>query len=181
MTITEDPIPVRISAALIVIPNHLLPEEYHLDRLHECTLGQRMLHGTPSIRPPLRPWDRDRSWKHPMMSKIKWWHLGLMPNLEKEWSHFHDKDWERTSLISSIFHSSYAYQYLGQENLCGFLEFFRIVIYLKGCGSGQFRIKWTENLEYYVVPWQGKSVTWLGSCASDRIWLGVLYWVWQVM
>ena len=31
MTITEDPIPVCIPAALVVIPNHLLPEEYHLD------------------------------------------------------------------------------------------------------------------------------------------------------
>ena len=92
MTITEDPIPVRISAALIAIPNHLLPEEYHLDQLHECSLGQRMLHGTPCIQPPLRPWDRDRVWKHPMMNKVEQWHLGLMPNLEKEWSQFHDKD-----------------------------------------------------------------------------------------
>jgi len=31
LTITEDPIPVHISAPLIVIPNHLLSESYHID------------------------------------------------------------------------------------------------------------------------------------------------------
>src|ERR1700689_4968521 len=48
-TITEDPIPVCISAPLIVIPSHLLPESYHIDRLREGTLGQRVIHGFSCI------------------------------------------------------------------------------------------------------------------------------------
>ena len=91
-TITEDPIPVRISAPVIAIPNHLLPESYHIDRLREGTLGQRVIHGVSRIQPPLRPWEMDRNWTHPLGIHIGQWHAGLLPSLEREWSEFHNKD-----------------------------------------------------------------------------------------
>ena len=91
-TITEDPIPVHISAPLIAIPSHLLPESYHIDRLREGTLGQRVIHGFSCIQPPLRPWEMDRNWTHPLGIRIGQWHAGLLPDLEREWSEFHNKD-----------------------------------------------------------------------------------------
>src|SRR6202044_983462 len=42
-TITQCPIPVRILATLIVIPNHLLLEKHYFSQIHECTWGQRLV------------------------------------------------------------------------------------------------------------------------------------------
>ena len=69
-TITWRPIPVRILDTLITIPNHLLPKEYHFSRIHECTLGQRLVHGIPHLQPPLQPWENTWNWKHPEAAKI---------------------------------------------------------------------------------------------------------------
>ena len=52
-TITQHPIPVRISATLIAILNHLLPEWYYFNQIHECMLGQRLVAGSPRLQPPL--------------------------------------------------------------------------------------------------------------------------------
>ena len=90
--ITEDPIPVRISAPLIAIPNLLLPESYHIDRLREGTLGQRVIHGVSRIQPPLRPWEMDHNWTHPLGIRIGQWHAGLFPSLEREWSEFRSEN-----------------------------------------------------------------------------------------
>ena len=92
LTITRDPIPVCISAALIAIPNHLLPEKHHLNRLHECTLGQRLVPGLPHLQPPLRPWENDWAWKHPEMTKIDQWRRGVKTTLEGDWSRHHNRD-----------------------------------------------------------------------------------------
>src|SRR6202020_1662175 len=48
-TIMQHPIPVRIPAALITIPNHLLPEWYYVDQIHKCMLGQRLEAGSPHL------------------------------------------------------------------------------------------------------------------------------------
>ena len=52
-TIRRHPILVRIPTALITIPNHLLPEQYHFDQIHKCTLGQRLVAGSLCLQPPL--------------------------------------------------------------------------------------------------------------------------------
>ena len=52
-TITRHPIPVRIPASLIAIPNRLLPEQHYFNQIHECTLGQRLVAGSPGLLPPL--------------------------------------------------------------------------------------------------------------------------------
>src|ERR1700683_1794054 len=91
-TITWDPIPVRIPAVLITIPNHLLPERHHLNQLHESTLGQRMVPGLPHLQPPLQPWKNDWAWKHPEIAKIDQWCRGLKSTLEGDWSHYHNRD-----------------------------------------------------------------------------------------
>jgi len=91
-TITRHPIPVRIPAALIAIPNHLLPERYYFSQIHECTLGQRLVAGSPRLEPPLQPWESNWAWKHPELMKIDRWRMGLRPTLEEDWSHHHEKD-----------------------------------------------------------------------------------------
>ena len=91
-TITQHPIPVRIRAALIAIPNCLLPEWHYFNQIHECTLGQRLVAGSPGLLPPLRPWESNWAWKHPEAMKIDQWHVGLKPTLEEDWSHHHEKD-----------------------------------------------------------------------------------------
>jgi hypothetical protein len=40
----------------------------------------------------LRPWEMDRNWTHPLGIRIGQWHAGLLPDLEREWSEFHNKD-----------------------------------------------------------------------------------------
>jgi hypothetical protein len=91
-TITQHPIPVRIPAVLIAIPNHLLPEQYYFDQIHECTLGQGLVAGSPHLQPPLQPWESNWVWKHPEAIKIDQWRMGLRPTLEEDWSYHHEKD-----------------------------------------------------------------------------------------
>jgi hypothetical protein len=91
-TITQHPIPVRIPAMLIAIPNDLLPERYHLNQIHECTLRQRLVAGSLHLQPSLWPWENNWTWKHPEVMKIDQWHIGLRPTLEGDWPHHHEKD-----------------------------------------------------------------------------------------
>ena len=72
-TIIQHPIPVRIPTALVTILNHLLPEWYHFDQIHEYMLGQRLVAGSPCLQPPLRPWESNWAWKHPEGMKIDQW------------------------------------------------------------------------------------------------------------
>ena len=91
-TITQHPVPVHIPAALIAIPNRLLPEKHYFSQIHECTLGQRLVEDNSHLQPPLRPWEDRWTWKHPEAMKIDQWRMGLRPTLEEDWSHHHEKD-----------------------------------------------------------------------------------------
>jgi hypothetical protein len=91
-TITQQPIPISISAALIAIPNHLLFKKHHFSQIHECTLGQRLAEENSHLQLPLQPWEDMWTWKHPETMKIDQWHVGLRPTLEEDWSCHHEKN-----------------------------------------------------------------------------------------
>ena len=69
-TITQHPIPVCTPPVLIAIPNHLLAEQYYINQIHRCTLGQRLVNGVTHLQPPLQPWENTWNWKHPEATKI---------------------------------------------------------------------------------------------------------------
>jgi hypothetical protein len=90
--ITKSPHIVKCTVAYVAIPNCFIVLQGKLAPMHQQSLGQRVVEELSEIRPPLRPWEADPTWRHPEHLKIEQWRLGLRPQLEKEWSDFNSRD-----------------------------------------------------------------------------------------
>ena len=54
----------------VAVPDYLIATEEMLEETNCCSLEQRFVPGEYGIRPPLRPWEKRKSWKHPAESKV---------------------------------------------------------------------------------------------------------------
>ncbi|KIM71167.1 hypothetical protein PILCRDRAFT_17317 [Piloderma croceum F 1598] len=64
----------------------LSPSEEMMEEINFCSLGQRIVPGEYSIRPPLRPWEKRKGWKHPAEREIVKFMNGEGDGFIEEWN-----------------------------------------------------------------------------------------------
>ena len=69
----------------IAIPDYLVMNQHDFMRVETASIGQRVkdnrLGGPFAIQPPLRAWQEDNGWKHPMHKEIESWRHSRRRNL----------------------------------------------------------------------------------------------------
>ena len=57
-----------------------------MEEINFCSLGQRIVPGEYGIRPPLRPWEKRKGWKHPAEREIAKFMNGEGDGFIEEWN-----------------------------------------------------------------------------------------------
>jgi len=80
------PHPIPISKMYVAVPDYLIAEREMLDEMNFCSLGQRYVKGKCGMRPPLRPWEKRKGWKHPAEREIVKFMNGEGDGFIEEWN-----------------------------------------------------------------------------------------------
>jgi hypothetical protein len=68
------------------VKDYLVAEEEMMEEMNFCTLEQWFVEGEYVMRPPLHPWERRKSWKHPAKKRIQEYLRGEWNVFVEEWS-----------------------------------------------------------------------------------------------
>jgi hypothetical protein len=80
------PLPIPMSKMYVAVPDYLIAAEEMLEETNCCSLEQRFVPGEYGIRPPLRPWEKRKSWKHPAEREISKFMNGEDDGFIEEWN-----------------------------------------------------------------------------------------------
>ncbi|KIM73087.1 hypothetical protein PILCRDRAFT_15533 [Piloderma croceum F 1598] len=80
------PLPIPMSKMYVAVPDYLIAAEEMMEEINFCSLGQRIIPGEYSIRPPLRPWEKRKGWKHPAEREIVKFMNGEGDGFIEEWN-----------------------------------------------------------------------------------------------
>ena len=75
-----------MSKMYIAVPDYLIAAEEMLEEINFCSLEQRIVQGEYGIRPPLHPWEKKKSWKHPAEREIGKFMNGEDDGFIEEWN-----------------------------------------------------------------------------------------------
>ena len=70
----------------VMVPDYLIAAEEMMEEINFCSLGQRIVPGEYGIRPPLRPWEKRKGWKHPAEREIAKFMNGEGDGFIEEWN-----------------------------------------------------------------------------------------------
>ncbi|KIM79394.1 hypothetical protein PILCRDRAFT_10514 [Piloderma croceum F 1598] len=80
------PLPIPMLKMYVAVPDYLIAAEEMMEEINFCSLGQRIVPGEYSIRPPLRPWEKRKGWKHPAEREIVKFMNGEGDGFIEEWN-----------------------------------------------------------------------------------------------
>ncbi|KIM79515.1 hypothetical protein PILCRDRAFT_10345 [Piloderma croceum F 1598] len=80
------PLPIPMLKMYVMVPDYLIAAEEMMEEINFCSLGQRIIPGEYGIRPPLRPWEKRKGWKHPADREIVKFMNGKGDGFIEEWN-----------------------------------------------------------------------------------------------